>query len=86
MSINDFKYSGVQSKNNAYHNVNKVQNQGIYEWIFFYSHFSFSHKLGLIKMTCNFLKVPHCFYCFFEGLSGNYGWWGLGGLNFRDHN
>ncbi len=24
---------GMQSKNNAYHNVNKVQNQGIFEWI-----------------------------------------------------
>jgi hypothetical protein len=27
------KNSGVQGKNNAYHNVKKVQNQGIYEWI-----------------------------------------------------
>jgi hypothetical protein len=26
--------SGVQGKNNTYHNVNKVQNQGIYDWIF----------------------------------------------------
>jgi hypothetical protein len=26
--------TGVQGKNNAYYNVNKVQNQGIYEWIF----------------------------------------------------
>jgi amino acid permease len=24
--------TGVQSKNNAYHNVNKVQSQSIYEW------------------------------------------------------
>ncbi len=27
-------YSEIQGKNNAYHNVNKVQNQVIYEWIF----------------------------------------------------
>jgi hypothetical protein len=26
-----FYKSGVQGKNNAYHNVNKVKNQGIYE-------------------------------------------------------
>jgi hypothetical protein len=25
-----FNYAGVQGKNNAYHNANKVQNQGIY--------------------------------------------------------
>ncbi len=28
-----FSNTGVQGKNKAYHNVNKVQNQGIYEWI-----------------------------------------------------
>jgi hypothetical protein len=27
------QYTGVQSKNNEYHIVNKVENQGIYEWI-----------------------------------------------------
>jgi hypothetical protein len=29
----DLTKSGVQGKDKAYHNVNKVQNQGIYEWI-----------------------------------------------------
>ncbi len=28
-----YKKTEVRGKNNAYHNANKVQNQGIYEWI-----------------------------------------------------
>ncbi len=30
---NTYNHNGVQSKNNEYHIVNKVENQGIYEWI-----------------------------------------------------
>jgi hypothetical protein len=38
---------GVQSKNNEYHIVNKVENQSIYEWI--------------LKFTDNVVCVHRCF-------------------------